>query len=118
MPNATHAATIGLTLLCSNGGADAFESSRTARGAVVVARTAGVATVAAVATLASTQIATVSGGATLTLAYGVSAMSGLSSATQTFTVQATVNDSGNVGANQCVVVAEVVNAEATGVTIQ
>ena len=39
------------------------------------------------------------------------------SATQTFTVNVTIDDSGNLGSNQIVVVAEVVNAEATGVTI-
>lgn len=117
VPNANHAASIDMTFLCSTGSTDAFESSRTARGTVVLARTTGVATVAAVASLTLAQIATVGGGATLTVAYGVSAMSGAVGATQTFTVRVTVDDSGNLGSNQCVVLSELVNAEATGVTI-
>lgn len=117
VPNANHAASVSVRLLCSTGSTDAFESTRTAEGFVVLARTTGVATVAAVTTLEQAQIATVAAGATLTLAYGVSAIAGAVGATQTFTVTATVNDSGNVGANQCVVGAKVLNAEATGVTI-
>lgn len=117
VPNANHAAAIQLTFLASTGSTDAFESSRVAEGAVILARTTGVATVAVVSTLELAQIATVAAGATLTLAYGVSAMSGAAGATQTFTIQVTLNDSGNVGSNQCVVLAEVINAEATGVTI-
>lgn len=117
IPNANHAAGVKLSFLSSNGSTDAFESSRVAEGFVVLARTAGVATVAGVAALDLAQIATVGGGATHTLAYGVSAITGDADATQTFTVQVTVNDSGNVGSNQVVVVAELINAEATGVTI-
>lgn len=117
VPNANHAAGIKLSFVSSNGSTDAFESSRVAEGFVVLARTSGVDTVTAVAALALAQIATVASGATHTLAYGVSAISGLSSATQTFTITVTINDVGNVGSNQVVVVAEVINAEATGVTI-
>ena len=117
VPNANHAAAIKLTILSSNGGADAFESSRVATGTVVLARTSGVATVAAVSTLEAAQIATVGGGATHTLTYGVSGMTGAAGATQTFTVQLTINDSGNVGSNQAVLLAELINSEATGVTI-
>lgn len=116
VPNANHAALVKLTLLTSNGGTDAFESSRTSTGEVVLARTAGVDTVAAASALVS-QIATVSGGATHTTAVSVSAMTGAASATQTFTIQVTIDDSGNLGASQCVVLAEVLNAEVTGVTI-
>lgn len=117
VPNANHAAGIKVTLLSSNGSTDAFESSRIAEGFVVLARTTGVATVAAAATLEMAAIATVSAGATHTLAYGVSSIAGAAGATQTFTIQVTINDSGNVGSNQVVVVASVINAEATGVTI-
>jgi hypothetical protein len=85
---------------------------------VVLARTTGVATVAVVATLTLAQIATVSGGATHTLAYSVSSMTGAVGATQTFTINVTIDDTGNLGSNQVVVMAEVINAEASGVTIQ
>ena len=117
VPNANHAATIRVTLLSSNGGTDAFESSGTAQGAVVVARTAGVNAVAAAATLTLAQIATVAAGATHTLAYGVSSITGAVGAVNTFTITVTIDDTGNLGASQCVVVADVINAEASGITI-
>ena len=117
VPNANHAAAIRLTLLSSNGSTDAFESSRVAMGLIVVARTTGANAVAVVAALALAQIATVAAGATHTLAYGVSAISGAVGATNTFTIQVTIDDSGNLGSNQVVVLAELLNAEATGVTM-
>jgi len=117
VPNANHAATIRLLFLSSNGGSDAFESSRTATGAVVVARVTGLNAVATAATLTHEAIATVAAGATHTLAYGVSAISGAVGAVNTFTVQVTINDSGNTASNQVVVFAEVLNAEASGITV-
>lgn len=117
VPNANHACAVRLTLLSSNGSTDAFESSRVATGTVVLARTTGANVVAAVSAIAQGQIATVSGGATHTLAYGVSAISGAVGATNTFTITVTIDDSGNLGSNQVVAVAELINSEATGVTI-
>lgn len=117
VPNANHAASIDLVFLSSNGSTDAFESSRTSRGTIVLTRTTGAATVATPITLYAAEIATVAAGATHTFAYTVSAMSGAVGATQTFTVNVTINDSGNVGSNQLVVRAEVLNAESTGITI-
>lgn len=117
VPNANHAAAIHLKFLSSNGSTDAFESSRVATGAVIVARTTGVATVAAVSALEAAQIATVAAGATHTLAYGVSGMTGAVGATQTFTIQVTINDSGNTGGNQVVIVTELINSESPGVTV-
>jgi hypothetical protein len=117
VPNAAHAAGIEVFFLSSNGSTDAFESSRIAIGTVVLARTAGVDTVATANALTNAGIATVAAGATHTLAYGVSAMSGASSATQTFTITVTIDDTGNTGSNQVVAVARLLNAEATGVTI-
>lgn len=117
VPNGNHAAAIRLTILSSNGSTDAFESSRCAEGCVVLARTTGVDTVAAAAALTLAQIATVGSGATHTLAYGVSSMTGAAGATQTFTIQLTIDDSGNLGSNQAVVLAELLNAEASGVTM-
>lgn len=118
VPNAGQSAGIKLSFLSANGSTDAFESSRVAEGFVVLARTSGVATVATIAALDLAQIATVGGGATHTLAYGVSSMTGAVGATQTFTIQVTINDTGNTGGNQVVVVAEVLNSQASGVTIQ
>lgn len=117
VPNANHSAAIKVTLLSANGSTDAFESSRVATGTVVLARTTGVNAVAAVSALEGAQIATVAGGATHTLAYDLGAVAGAAGATNTFTIRVTIDDSGNVGANQVVAVAELVNSEATGVTI-
>lgn len=117
VPNANHAATIRLLFLSSNGSTDAFESSRTAQGLVVLARTTGANVVATAATLADAAIATVSGGATHTLAYDLSTITGAVGATNTFTVRVTIDDSGNLGSSQVVVYAELLNAEATGVTL-
>lgn len=117
VPNGNHAAAIRLTFVSSNGSTDAFESSRSAIGLVVLARTTGVATVASAIALTNTGIATVAAGSTHTLAYAVTAMVGAVGATQTFTITVTIDDSGNLGSNQVVVFAEVINTEATGVTI-
>lgn len=117
VPNANHSGGLRITLVSSNGSTDAFESTRVAEGFISIARTSGADTVAVAATLGLTAIATVSGGATHTLAYGVSAISGASSATQTFTVTVTIDDSGNLGSNQVLVQAELLNSESSGITI-
>ena len=117
IPNENHAAAIRLLFVSSNGSTDAFESSRAAHGLVVVARTLGANAVATVTTLSDEGIATVSGGATHTLAYDVSSISGAVNATNTFTIRVTINDSGNLGSNQVVVWADLLNAQSTGITI-
>jgi hypothetical protein len=117
VPNGNHAASIRLWLMSSNGGADAFESTRVAQGLVVLARTTGANVVASAVALADAGIATVALGATHTLAYAVSAVSGAVGATNTFTVTVTIDDSGNLGSNQVLVLAEVMNAEISGVTV-
>lgn len=117
VPNANHAAAIKLTFLSSNGSTDAFESSRAAVGLVVLARTAGANVVATAIALTNAGIATVAAGATHTLAYDLSAIVGAVGASNTFTIRVTIDDSGNTGANQVVVLAELINSEATGVTM-
>lgn len=117
VPNANHAAAIRLTLLSSNGSTDAFESSRTAQGLVVLARTTGANVVATAAALSDAAIATVSGGATHTLAYDLSSIVGAVGAVNTFTIRVTIDDSGNTGGSQVVLFAELLNAEATGITL-
>ena len=117
VPNANHACAVRLMFLSSNGSTDAFESSRCASGMIVLARTTGVLTVVTAATIDDAAIATVAAGATHTLAYSVSAVSGAVGDPNTFTIQVTIDDSGNLGSNQVVAIAELLNAEATGVTI-
>jgi len=119
VPNVDTAAVIEVDLLASiGGGSDNWESSRYAKGAVVIARTTGANAVPAVATLTLAQIATVSGGQTITLAYGVSAVSGAVGATNTFTVTVTiVRAGGTANTHQCMWVARVINAETSGISI-
>lgn len=117
IPNANHAAAIRLQFLSSNGSTDAFESSRCASGHVVVARTSGANAVTTAAAIDDAAIATVAAGATHLLTYGVSAVAGAAGASNTFTIQVTIDDSGNLGSNQVVAVAELLNSEATGITI-
>lgn len=122
VPNAAHAAVVKLTILGSlgaSGAVGAFECSATLDGSVVVARTAGLATVATAATAGLTASSCVAGATTIALAYGVTGMTGNNDATQTFTVQATITKGGGgSAAHTAVILAEVVNSQATGVTIQ
>ena len=117
VPNGEQAAALKIGFLTSNGAAAAFQSSRCAEGLIVIARTTGVATVAVASALANAAIATVAAGATHTLAYSVTAMTGGVGATQTFDVQVTIDDSSNVGGNQCVMVVELLNAQVSGVSV-
>ena len=117
IPNANHAAAVKITFLSSNGSTDAFESSRVATGHVVVARTTGANAVAVAATIDDAAIATVAGGATHTLAYDLGAITGAAGASNAFTVRVIIDDSGNLGSSQVVVIAELLNAETSGVTI-
>ena len=117
IPNGNHAATVRLLFLSSNGSTDAFESSRTASGSVVIARTTGVNAVSAVSTIDATAIATISAGATHTLAYDLGAVGGAVGAVNTVDIRVTIDDSGNLGGSQVVVLAELLNSESTGITI-
>lgn len=119
IPNANHAGALRLMLLSSNGSTDAFESNRAAQGLVVFQRNTGVVAVATAAAIADGVIATnaTGGSATHTLAYNVSAVTGAADASNTFTIQVTIDDSGNLGSNQLVLFAELLNTESTGITI-
>ncbi len=118
VPNANHAAAIRIMLVASLGtGTDQFESTRCAQGMVVLSRKTGDGTLPAAATLTLAQISTDSGGGTLTLAYGVSAVTGSSSQVNTFDIQVTLVKSGTITDLQCVFYAELVNAEAAGITM-
>ncbi len=117
VPNTTNAACIKLQFLATLGSTDAFESTRYAEGCVVVARTAGADTVASALAISDAVIATVSGGATLTLAYSVTGMTGTSAQTQTFNIQVTIVASGATNSNTCIVIADVINEVSNGVTV-
>lgn len=121
VPNAGHAAVVHVRVLGSigaGGAIAAYECSATLEGNIVVARTSGVATVATASTAAQTASSCVAGATTITLAYSVSAMTGATGATQTFAVQATITKGGGSSANhRAVIVAEVLNSAAAGVTV-
>lgn len=118
VPNGEHNAGIFLDIVAHLGaGTDLSESTRVATGVVAIARKTGDATVAVASTLAQTQIATTSGGGTLTLAYGVSAMTGAAGATQTFTIQLTLVVTGTITNHTAVVSGRLVNSAASGITI-
>jgi hypothetical protein len=118
VPNANHAVGVKLMFVSSNGGADAFESSRVASGMVVIQRNTGVVAVATAAPLDDAAIATnaTGGSATHTFAYSV-VQAGAAGDPNTIAIQVTIDDSGNTGSNQVVAIAELLNAEATGATI-
>lgn len=116
IPNGDHAACVRVLALATLIGADNRESSRVVEYMVILTRVTGTAAVAAISAAVGAQIATLGGGATLTLTLGVSAISGAAGATNTFTIQVTTV--GSVAQNSRVTaIAELLNMEATGVTI-
>ena len=118
VPNKNVSAGIFLELVGALGtGTDTFESTRIATGAIAIARQAGANVVPAAATLGHAQIATVSGGGTLTLAYAVSAVTGGVAAVNTFTITVTLAKTGTITDLQCMVRARLLDAEGAGVAM-
>lgn len=119
VPNGNHAAAVRLLLLSNNGSTDAYESVRAAQGLVVIQRNTGAAAAATAAAIADGVIATnVAGGsATHTLAYSIALGGEGVGSTNTVLIKVTIDDTGNLGANQLVVFAELINAAASGITI-
>jgi hypothetical protein len=121
IPNAANGAVIDLLIVASLGAGGAvgqFEASAELHGSVVVTRTPGLATAAAAATAFGTTSDSVVGGATITLAYSVSAISGANTATQTFTIQVTITaGSGSSTNHSAIVRASCLNNQASGITI-
>ena len=111
-PNVAHAAALKITALAMV--ADQ-ESARCAEGMVIFSREAGSALVGAVATLELDQIAT-GGTETLTLAYSLSAAVGAAGASNTMDLQFTLDTSAATD-GEIVVLAELINGEATGITM-
>lgn len=118
-------AVIDVTLLGIEGAGGAIgagESSSAAFYQVVVTRTPGVAAVAGIssATSAVAAVASVSGGDALVspLLVTLGSVSGGATATETFTIQVTIDDDTGSSTNHvCVAYASVLNASANGVTI-
>lgn len=121
VPNAAQAALLNIKILASlgaGGAVGADEASAVYENQVAIARTAGVATVATAGTAVLTASSAVAGAATITLTVAVSAMTGAVGAQQTFTVNVTIAHGTGASTNhRAIVVAELVNAEASGVTM-
>jgi hypothetical protein len=116
VPNANHSAVIRVLVAATLTGADAYESTRVVEYQVVLARTTGANVVAAISSAIGGQIATVAGGATLTTTLDLSSISGAVGATNTFTIR--VTNTGSVAqVSKVVAHIEVINMEATGVTV-
>ncbi len=111
-PNTAQGAICKVTILAQ---VNDQESVRCAEGMVVLSRVAGSNLVAVAATLELTQIAT-GGTETLTLAYDIDSVSGGATASNTIDMRVTLNTNGS-SAGEVVVVAEIINAEATGITV-
>lgn len=122
IPNAAHSASLRTRITCSLGAGGAIganEATATNTYMTVITRTAGVATVVAISSASDAAASAVAGAATVTATLANTAMTGAVGATQTFTQQATVSRSGGSSTNHtCLVHAQLMNANATGVTIQ
>lgn len=122
IPNAQNMAGIEATLNCSlgaGGAVGAGEGSASIKYNFAVTRTAGLATVVGASAAYGSSTAIVAGAATITLTAAATAMTGANNATQTFTIQATVSrGSGSSTNHTCRATAEILNAQASGITIQ
>lgn len=121
VPNAAHAAVARLTFLGSLGAGGAIGANE-ATGVIsynlVIARTAGVDTVATLSAAYGSATSAVAGAATITVAGTLSTLTGTSAQTQTFTINITVTKGSGSSANHTGnVIIELLNANATGITV-
>lgn len=121
IPNAAHSAVVRVTMLGSLGAGGAIGANE-ASGSVTydfaIARTAGVNAVTTASTAYGSAMANVAGAATITVTAAASAIAGAVGDPNTFTVNVTIDSGSGASANHtCQVVAEILNANATGVTL-
>ncbi len=122
IPNGAHAGTLRVNLLGSlgaGGAVGANEASASIGYDVTFSRTTGVNAVAAIATAyGSSGSAAVAGAATCTITAAVSAVSGAVGAANTFTLNVTISrGSGSSTNHTCFVFGELLNSNATGITV-
>ena len=121
IPNAAHSAKVHVELtgsLGAGGAIGANEATGTINYDFAVARTAGVNAVTTASTAYGSAAANVAGATTITITAAASAISGAVGASNSFTVNVTIARGGGASTNHtCLVDAKVVNANATGVTI-
>lgn len=121
IPNAAHSADLTVTLVGSlgaGGAVGANEATASIAYDFAIARTAGVNAAVTISAAYSSAAAAVAGAATVTVTAAASAISGAVGATNTFTVNVTISRGSGASTNHtCLVVAELMNANATGITI-
>jgi hypothetical protein len=121
IPNAAHAASLRVRLLGrlgAGGAIGADEANGTVAYDFSISRTAGVNAVVTASTAFGSATSSVAGAATVTVTAAASAISGAVGASNTFTVNVTIaKGSGGSANHTCTVLAEVINANATGITI-
>lgn len=121
VPNAAHSASLRVRLvgaLGAGGAIGAREATGTVSYDIAITRTAGVNAVVTASSAYGSGMANVAGAATITVTAAASAISGAVGAVNTFTVDVTINSGSGVSANHtCLVIAEIANAAASGVTI-
>lgn len=121
IPNAAHSGSVRVRVTGSagaGGSIGANEATATNEYIVTVTRTAGVNAVAGISSAYGGSTATVAGGNAVTVTAAVSAVSGAVGATNTFTVNVTIARAAGTATNHtCLVYAQLMNANATGITI-
>jgi hypothetical protein len=122
VPNSANSASIRVRLTGSAGAGGAIganESTQDAEYMINITRTAGVNAVATIgAVVGQAAAATVAGGNNVAVTGTLSAVSGAVGATNTFTVKVTVTRAAGSATNHtCTAFAELINANASGVTI-
>lgn len=121
VPNAAHSGTVRVILsgsLGAGGAIGANEATGNISYDFAIARTAGVATVVTPSAAYGSSTSAVAGAATITITAAASAISGAVGATQTFTVQVTIaRGSGSSTNHTCMMRAELLNSNATGITV-
>lgn len=121
IPNAAHSARVRVELegsLGAGGAIGANEASGSVAYMISITRTAGVNAVGTISAAFGSAMANVAGGATITVTAALAAVVGAVGATNTIDVQVTITRGSGASTNHtCVVLAEVLNANATGVSI-
>lgn len=116
VPNVNGAALFRGFIIGTNGSTDAFKSTRSVDFWVTIDRLSGSNVAKTLASNIWGSAATVSSGLT-SLSCALSSTTGASSATQTFTLNVTIDDVNNLGSNQAVFEAWLMNAQAGGITM-
>jgi len=121
VPNAVEAAMINVEVVSSigaGGAIGAFESTKSVQFHCAVARTAGVNSVLACASVTQSSAAIVAGGANQTITQSFTTASGAVGAVNTHTITFLINRlSGSADNHQAVVYYRVLNSQANGVTV-